>query len=115
MNFLLSLATSLHMGFEGEYNQIHPHSRLEIDNYAMGLYLNSEKSISSYFSYTLNYHDYFLEAGIVSGYEYTVLPLIRAGKEISSDINFFISPGFEINSSNPNPKVVLGLEFNIRK
>ncbi|MGA1281064.1 MAG: hypothetical protein ACO3YZ_05800 [Candidatus Nanopelagicaceae bacterium] len=112
MNLLLSIATSLHMGFEGEYNQTHPHFRLEHNNYAAGVYLNSIDNVSSYLSYNLNLDKYFLEVGAVTGYNFSIVPMVRAGTSLNPNIDVFISPSFE-NSSNP--KVVLGLEFIVRK
>lgn len=114
MNLLLGLATSIHMGFEGEYNQIHPHARLEYRDYAAGTYLNSENRLSSYLSYTVDIGTYYLEFGAVGGYSDSILPLVRGGKQLSNDVRFFITPGFEVGGTN-KPKVVLGLEFNLRK
>lgn len=112
MNLLLSIATSLHMGFEGEYNQTHSHFRLEHNNYAAGVYLNSIDNVSFYLSYNLNLDKYFLEVGAVTGYNFPIVSMVRAGASLTPNIDVFISPGFE-NSSNP--KVVLGLEFTIGK
>ena len=100
------------MGFEGEYNSIHPHARLEYRDYAAGVYLNSIDNVSTYLSYHLNLDKYFLEIGAVTGYNFPVIPMVRAGTSLTPNIDVFISPGFE-NSSNPN--VVLGIEFNLRK
>jgi hypothetical protein len=112
MNFLLSLATTMHLGFEGEYNSIHPHTRFESNDYAIGAYLNSENNISPYVSYSLKMQSYSLELGLVGGYSIPAVPLLRLGKSLSKDVDIFITPGFENNTENP--KIVLGLEFTLR-
>lgn len=111
MNLLYGLALSAHMGFEGEYNSIHPHVRLEQDQYAIGLYQNSENNVSSYLSYSFEKNDYYLELGIVTGYLKPV-PLIRAGVGLD-DLNLFIAPGFE--SRNDGLKLVFGVEYLLGK
>ena len=46
MNCLsLLLALSLHMGLEGDYNNIHPHVRCDINNTIAGAYYNSEENV----------------------------------------------------------------------
>jgi len=113
MNLLLSLATTMHFGFEGEYNNIHPHARLESDAYSIGAYLNSENNISPYISYSLELESYNLEFGLVGGYLAPVVPLVRLNKSLSNSIDIFVSPGFENNAIN-SPKIVLGLEIKLR-
>jgi len=113
MNILYGLALSAHVGFEGEYNAIHPHVRLEKDSYAVGSYINSEKNLSSYVSYSFEMDSYYLELGLVGGYTMSeVLPLFRAGFE-KNNIDAFITPGFE--GSSMVPKVVLGIEIMLGK
>lgn len=111
MNILYGLALSAHMGFNGEYNAIHPHVRLEKDSYATGLYWNSEENLSTYLSYSFKMDKYFLEIGAVSGYSETN-PLVRAGIEVEN-FNLFVTPGFE--RRNDGLKLVFGVEFLLGK
>lgn len=113
MNILYGLALSAHMGFEGEYNSIHPHVRLEQGPYAVGSYINSERNLSSYVSYSLEKDHYYLEFGLASGYSYSnVVPLFRTG--ISKDsIDMFVTLGFENGSTTP--KIILGIEILLGK
>ena len=45
---ILSLALSNHVGFDNNYNEIHPHIRFKTDNTISGAFYNSERTISFY-------------------------------------------------------------------
>ena len=101
MNCLsLMLAISMHIGLEGDYNNIHPHARCQQDALISGLYYNSEENVSAYVGMTHN----GWEVGLVTGYTYSdVVPMIRYKKD-----NWFITPAVE---SGGNKGIVIGLEF----
>ena len=105
MDLILGLAVSLHLGFEGTYNALHPHLRVQNENYIAGLYYNSERNVSPYVGYRFEQNRFGIEAGAVGGYsDAKVLPYVRATYN-----NLFMSPGHE------NGKVkglVIGYEFN---
>ena len=87
----LTLALSLHLGLEGDYNSIHPHLRYTTDNYIAGAYYNSESNLSTYIGKRWEHNDFGLEAGAVTGYsESKVLPYIRGTYQ-----NFFVAPALE--------------------
>ena len=48
MDVLLGIALSSHIGFQFDYNEIHPQIRLESEKYAVGAFYNSEENISLY-------------------------------------------------------------------
>ena len=101
----LMLAVSMHIGLEGDYNNVHPHARCTSNNSIAGVYYNSEDRISTYVGKEFELDEYWkLELGLVTGYKSEdVLPMIRykAG-------TFFISPAFE---KGGNKGIVIGLEF----
>ena len=111
MNTCLSImmALSMHVGLEGNYNQIHPHARCTIDNKIAGVFYNSEDRVSAYIGREFELDEYWnLEIGLVTGYKSNdVIPMIRykAG-------SFFLSPAYE-NPTNgdENYGVVIGWEF----
>ena len=99
----LSLALSLHIGFENEYNPLHPHIRYQNESIIAGAYINSESSISTYIGQRIERGEYGLEYGGVTGYRDAPLtPYIRGTYK-----NLFISPGFE----NSTMGIVLGTEI----
>ena len=111
MNTCLSLmmALSMHVGLEGNYNQIHPHARCTIDNKIAGVFYNSEDRISAYIGREFELDEYWnLEIGLVTGYkQQDVMPMIRykAG-------SFFLSPAYENpKNGDENYGVVIGWEF----
>ena len=99
----LSLAISMHLGLENDYNNLHPHARCSIDNTIAGVYYNSEDNISTYIG--MKYDN--IELGIVTGYESNdILPMIRYVNN-----GFFISPAYETNGTYG---VVIGLELGFK-
>ena len=101
----LMLAVSMHIGLEGDYNNVHPHARCTSNSSIAGVYYNSEDRISTYVGKEFELDEYWkLELGLVTGYKSEdILPMIRykAG-------TFFISPAFE---KGGNKGIVIGLEF----
>tara|TARA_R100000544_G_scaffold14146_1_gene6447 strand:- start:56 stop:361 length:306 start_codon:yes stop_codon:yes gene_type:complete len=96
----LMLAISMHLGLEGDYNNIHPHARCQVDSMISGVYYNSEEKVSAYIG--LEHEGW--EVGLVTGYTYAdVVPMIRYKKN-----NWFITPAIESNGSKG---IVIGLEF----
>tara|TARA_R110002167_G_scaffold283962_1_gene489177 strand:+ start:138 stop:443 length:306 start_codon:yes stop_codon:yes gene_type:complete len=96
----LMLAISMHVGLEGDYNNIHPHARCQQDALISGIYYNSESNLSAYLG--LEHEGW--ELGLVTGYTYSdVVPMIRYKKN-----NWFITPAIEKNGSKG---IVIGLEF----
>ena len=108
MNCLvLGLALSMHLGLANDYNQVHPYAMCETDNIIVGVYYNSLDRTSLVGGYKLNIsEDLVLDFGIVTGYDYDVLPMIRLRYE-----NFFVMPALENNRVG----VVFGLQFNLKE
>ena len=100
----LALAFSLHLGLEGDYNEIHPHIRYNEQNYIAGAYYNSESNISFYAGKRWEHNRFGFEAGAVTGYSGgDVLPYGRVTYN-----NLFISPAIE---KPDNVGLVVGYEF----
>ena len=99
----LSMAISIHLGLENNYNNIHPHARCSIEDTIMGVYYNSEDNISTYIGKKYNN----IELGIVTGYSSNeIVPMIRYVKN-----NFFISPAYETNG---NYGITIGIELGLK-
>jgi len=105
MDIALSIALSLHLGFEGDYNRFHPHLRLQEQHYIAGAYYNSESKISPYIGGRFEYYDFGLELGLVGNYsDADVAPYARGTYK-----QFFVAPGVEGN----NVGIIFGVEFPI--
>ena len=99
----LSLAISMHLGLDNNYNNLHPHARCSIDNTITGVYYNSEDNISTYIGKKYNN----IEVGIVTGYESSdIIPMIRYVNN-----GLFISPAYETNG---NYGVTIGIELGFK-
>ena len=99
-----ALALSLHIGLEGDYNEIHPHIRYNNENYIAGVYYNSESNISTYAGKRWEYNDFGVELGAVTGYiDQPLLPYARVTYN-----NFFIAPAHEVDKTTG---AVIGYEF----
>ena len=102
----LLLAISLHIGLEGNYNNVHPHARCEINNTITGAYYNSEENISFYVGKKIPIYNVELEVGLVTGYSGAdIAPMLRVKKE-----NWFIAPAYETTG---NVGLVFGYEFKL--
>ena len=99
----LSVAISMHLGLDNNYNNIHPHARCNIDSTITGVYYNSEDNISTYIGKKYNN----IEVGIVTGYSSNkIVPMIRYVNN-----GFFISPAYETNG---NYGVTIGIELGFK-
>ena len=107
MEILTSIALSLHLGFEGDYNSIHPHIRLQEQQYVAGVYYNSESNLSPYVGYRFEHNEFGLELGAVGNYSTApVIPYVRGTYK-----NFFIAPGIE----RDNIGIVFGIDIPLTK
>jgi len=107
LEILTSIALSLHLGFEGDYNAIHPHLRLQEQQYFAGLYYNSESNLSPYVGYRFEHNDFGLELGAVGNYsDAPVMPYARGTYK-----NLFITPGIE----GDNIGIVFGIDIPLKK
>ena len=92
MNCLLvGLALSLHVGLENNYNQVHPYVMCEKNQIITGAYYNSLDKVSLVLAKEFNLSDELtLDLGIVSGYVYDVVPMVRLKYK-----NLFLMPALE--------------------
>ena len=113
MDILLGIALSAHLGFEKNYNQTHPHLRLESEHIVSGVYYNSSENISFYMGSKFDFNRYYIEGGLVTGYNYLngIIPYVRAGVNITDDMSVFIAPAGETIHGKVHVHPVIGVEF----
>jgi len=105
----------MHLGVQGDYNNVHPHIRCEQESLIIGTYYNSENNISHYFGRNFKFNDWELDIALVTGYlNNSLQPMIR----LKSD-NWYISPMYEKeykNSHIPNINygLVIGYEIQFK-
>ena len=116
MDLIWAIAVSSHLGMEGDYNSLHPHLRLQENNFIAGAYYNSEERISFYGGYRLEPSEKTgIEFAIATGYEEfgAIAPYARGTYDMGK-ARFFVAPGFEKNNNETNIGVVLGIELQLK-
>ena len=113
MDILLGLALSQHINFQSDYNQIHPHLRLQYQPFVAGAYYNSEENISPYIGYKIEYGNNGLEIGAVGGYSKLggTVPYIRYTYDVHDNLLLFVSPAGEKVDGELNYGIVVGAEL----
>jgi hypothetical protein len=113
MDILLGLALSQHLNFQHDYNEIHPHIRLQHNGVVAGAYYNSEEEISPYAGYRFEYNDLGLELGAVGGYENLggVIPYVRGTYDLTKNVILFAAPAGERVNGEINYGIVAGVEL----
>jgi hypothetical protein len=107
MDILLGLALSLHLGTEGDYNNVHPHVRLQHDNLIGGAYYNSEYTASFYGGIAFENNRWNYEVGIVSGYDDELYPFFRSTYDLNDNTMVYMTPALE----GDNVGLVVGVEL----
>lgn len=115
MEILIAIALSSHIGFENEYNYVHPHLRVEYENIISGIYLNSEENVSAYAGIRNEFGDFGLEYGIVGGYNSlgTITPMIRGTYNLGENLIIYAAPSQEVLEEKTNYGVVFGIELQL--
>ena len=107
-----AIGLSLHVGLEGDYNQIHPHVRYQDDWKIAGAYYNSMDRTSLYAGYRYEYKDFGAEFALVTGYDeiHDVVPFMRGTYK-----NVFIAPAAEDVNGNLEFGILIGFEYGLGK
>ena len=105
----ISLGVSIHTGFDGEYNNFHPHIRYDYEQFIAGVYHNSVESTSVYGGYRYEKDNFGIELAAVTGYNRSVVPYIRGTYDIGK-MRMFVAPGVENNDIG----VVFGIEVTLK-
>ena len=107
MNCLvLGIALSMHVGLQDNYNQVHPYLMCEKNQITTGVYYNSLDKVSVVLAkeYDLT-DDLKLDVGIVSGYVYDVVPMVRLKYK-----NLFLMPALEDDRTG----LVFGYQYEFK-
>ncbi len=106
----ISLGLSTHIGFDEEYNSVHPHIRYTNEKFITGAYYNSLENLSVYAGYRQEINKFGLEAALVTGYNNgSLTPYVRGTYDVGK-MRIFIAPGVESKDIG----VVLGIEVTLK-
>lgn len=106
MEWIFSVALSLHVGMEADYNAVHPHVRVQQEHFIAGAYYNSMDKISAYGGYRQEYDLFGVEVGAVTGYKWSDKTSISPYFRVTYD-DYFMSPV----PLGDDPGVVIGYEY----
>ena len=102
-----SVAVTMHLGIDLNYNKIHPHLRYTSGDTVAGVYYNSVRQTSAYVGkvYTID-KDTTVEVVLATGYMYPVVPNVKL-----THGNFFIAPLIDTVKGKVQTGVIIGTEF----
>lgn len=114
MELLFGLAFSTHLGLSQDYNEIHPHIRLEQDGWIAGSFYNSESTISFYGGHRVEINEFGIEFGLTSGYDDfgAIIPFGRGTYSVNENTKLFIAPAPEKTNGITTLGAAIGTEFN---
>ena len=112
MNCLaILLSFTMHLGVQGDYNNIHPHLNCEKDSLIVGTYYNSERKLSYYIGKKYKINKWEIDTALVTGYhDNAIQPMIRFKRE-----RFYIAPMYEKYYNDTNYGIVIGYEIKFIK
>lgn len=118
MDIFWALALSSHLGLQGDYNNVHPHVRLEENSFITGAYYNSEERVSVYAGFRFEPIDNAgIELGFVNGYPALggVIPYARGTYDFNENTRVFVAPGGEVRHGETTIGAVIGIEYIFNK
>ena len=115
MDIIWALALSTHLGMQGSYNEVHPHVRLEDNNYIAGAYYNSMERVSFYAGQRFESGNAGLELALVTGYNEfgAIAPYVRGTYDVGR-ARIFVAPAGERWYGETNIGAVIGIEIQIK-
>ena len=118
MEIFFSLAFSMHLNLSSNFNEVHPHIRIENNdnNNVFGLYQNSNGDPAVYSGWKIG-EKYYVDLGVTfwesvkGGW---IHPWFRGGYKINDHINIFTSPVVEYDENNQSEVGgLIGIEFTL--
>ena len=106
---VLSMVITSHIGWTGNFNDVHPTIAYERNGYSVGLFRNSLNHTSLFVSKTDKFDGFSVEYGLANNYEGKVVPMLILRKKLVDNINLMVVPSY--NKTTKQPATVLGVEF----
>ena len=107
---ILSVALTSHIGWTGNFNDIHPTIAYEYNSYVVGAFRNSLYRTSLFASKIDRFDSFSVQYGIANNYENKVTPMLILRKPVIDHVNFMLVPSYD--KTTKTAAMVLGLEFN---
>lgn len=105
---VLSMILTSHIGWNGQFNDIHPNISYERNGYGVGVFRNSLNHTSFYVSKIEKFDGFSVQYGVANNYNSKTIPMLIFRKPIVDHINVMFMPSYDPNKGNPT--AVLGIE-----
>lgn len=112
MDIILALALTTHVNLNSEFNEFHPHFRIQHNSFIAGSFTNSLEVPSVYVGMTSNITQRLsVEYGATTGYNdiQQVVPFGRLVYQTTDHTQVFLAPAVE-NDRRVNHGLILGIE-----
>lgn len=106
---VLSMVLTSHIGWTGNFNDIHPSIAYEYNSYSVGLFRNSLNRTSLFVSKTSKFDDVSVQYGLANNYNGKVIPMIIVKKPIVDHVNAVFMPSYD--TAKGNAAAVVGIEI----
>ena len=105
---VLSMVLTSHIGWTGNFNDIHPTISYEYNSYSVGVFRNSLNHNSLFVSKTDNFDGFSIQYGLANNYNKKTIPMVIFRKPIVNHVNAMFMPSYDPVKGNPT--AVIGLE-----
>lgn len=113
MDLILALALTTHVNLNQDFNELHPHIRLQYDNFIVGTFGNSLEEASVYVGLTNDITKRLsVEYGATTGYNdiEKIVPFGRLVYQTTDYTRVFFAPAVE-NNRQINHGMIFGVEL----
>ena len=105
---VLSMILTSHIGWEGNFNDVHPMISYERNGYSIGAFRNSLNHTSAFVSKTSQWNDISVQYGAATNYNNRTVPMLVFRKPVADHVNFVFVPSYD--TAKRTPAAVVGLE-----
>ena len=105
---ILSMVLTSHIGWQSEFNDVHPMIGYEYNSYSVGMFRNSLNHTSVFVSKTSQFDGFSIQHGLANNYNSKTIPMIIFRKPIIDHVNAVFMPSYD--PAKGNPTAVIGVE-----
>lgn len=107
---ILSLALTSHLGWDGNFNDVHPTLTYKYNDYAVGIFRNSLNHTSTFISKIKTFDNgVSVQYGLAGNYKNKTIPMLVVRKSIAEHANLMFMPSYDPVKNKPT--AVIGVEF----
>lgn len=108
---VLSMILTSHIGWTGNFNDVHPTIAYERSGYSVGIFRNSLNHTSLFASKIDKFENFSVQYGLASNYEGKTIPMLILKKPVMDHVNMMVVPSYD--KTTKQPAMVVGIEFRM--